>query len=327
MIDVEKEVKRRIRQRDVGIRFREGGIIDIWSPKAKGNLLSWATEADSDAAQGMLAGGLGHQFAQWLAHNFNENFDAYDKAIDSVYNNTHIGGSLYHHLIDGHHSIYEAYQAVRDVSPDDSFFRELYEASEHLFRDMLSVSGINPLFSMSQETFNKISDWLSSLGISKMYLADALTVNGAEILGGVLSIVPFLIARKRPSKSMMAYLSGSMSLCAVASGNPVLLPAAAYGIYKSAKEGEMGWNSLIYHMGKGAIVSGSVIAISSLGAPAWLGITASLATAIAVKTGLTAAESAWGEIHPNFSNVVQEIPRVSTSIHNAYKKLPADLRA
>ena len=325
MVDLDKEVRRRIRQRDTGIRFQEGGVINIWSPEAKKNLFLWAAEGGLDATQGILASGLGHQFAQWLADNFNENFDAYDRAIDSVYNNTHIGGSLYHHLIDGQHSIYEAYQAVKGASPDDSFFRELYEASEHLLRDMLSVSGINPLFSMSQETFNKISEWLSPLGISKMYLADALTVNGPEILGGFLSIIPFLIARKKPGKSMMAYLSGSMALCAVASGNPVLLPAAAYGIYKSAREGEMSWKSLIYHMGKGAVVSGSVIAISSLGAPAWLGITASLATAIAVKTGLTAAETAWKKIRPNFSNVLEEMPRISSSIRHDYKILPADL--
>ncbi|RLB88236.1 MAG: hypothetical protein DRH10_07920 [Deltaproteobacteria bacterium] len=326
-MDLDRELKRRIRERDTGVGLRDGGIIEIWSPEAKKNLFLWATDAGADAAQGMLAGGLGHELAQWLAREFNSNFDLYDKAIDSIYNNTHIGGSLYHHLIDGHHSIYEAYQAVRDVSPNDSFFRELYEAAEHLFRDMLSVSGINPLFSMSQETFNKISEWLSPLGVSKMYLADALTVNGPEILGGFLSIIPFLIARKKPNKSMMAYLSGSMALCAVASGNPVLLPAAAYGMYKSVKEGEMSWKSLVYHMGKGAIVSGSVIAISSLGAPVWLGITASFATSIAVKAGLTAAEKAWEKVHPNFSNVVQEMPRISSSIRDAYTALPAELPA
>ena len=34
-----------------------------------------------------------HSLAQWLAGRYNQNFDEYDKAIDSVYNQTHIGGS------------------------------------------------------------------------------------------------------------------------------------------------------------------------------------------------------------------------------------------
>jgi hypothetical protein len=47
--------------------------------------------------------------AGWLADKFNKNFDEYDAAIDAIYNKTHIGGSRYHHLIDGQHDIFGAF--------------------------------------------------------------------------------------------------------------------------------------------------------------------------------------------------------------------------
>ncbi|MCX7001782.1 MAG: hypothetical protein NTV22_00750, partial [bacterium] len=50
---------------------------------------------------GALAGEPGYRLDQWMAATFNHNFDAYDRAIDTAYNATHIGGSQLHHLVDG----------------------------------------------------------------------------------------------------------------------------------------------------------------------------------------------------------------------------------
>jgi len=57
----------------------------------------------------------GHALSQWLADRFNHNFDAYDKAIDSVYNATSVGGSRYHHLVDGQHDVWGAFQSAHAV--------------------------------------------------------------------------------------------------------------------------------------------------------------------------------------------------------------------
>src|SRR5437016_2749527 len=94
-----------------------------------------------------------HSLAQWLAHRFNHNFNDYDRAIDHVYNTTHIGGSQYHHLLDGQHTIWGAFHAVQHVNVDAGWLTHLGHALDHLARDTMSVAGINPFFSLSQEQF------------------------------------------------------------------------------------------------------------------------------------------------------------------------------
>jgi len=110
-----------------------------------------------------------HSLAQILASEFNHNFDDYDRAIDAVYLSTRVGGSKYHHLIDGQHSFLGSLNAVKDVETDDSFLTELAQASEHLLRDAASVSGINPFFSLTPEQFESLAESCRSIGISKPF--------------------------------------------------------------------------------------------------------------------------------------------------------------
>lgn len=136
------------------------------------------------AIEGIVGGQPGHELAQWLADKFNKNFDAYDAAVDAVYNQTHVGGSAYHHIIDGQHSIWEAFKSVQDVKIDDSWASELGQSAEHLIRDVASVSGVNPFFTLSPEQFNSVGSLVNNIGVTKEFLADALTINGTELLGG-----------------------------------------------------------------------------------------------------------------------------------------------
>ncbi|MCJ7987948.1 hypothetical protein MUB16_35450 [Priestia sp. OVL9] len=137
-----------------------------------------------------------HSLSQWMAHKFNQNFDQYDRAIDAVYNDTHIGGSRLHHLLDGQHDILGAFKAVQNVKADDSFVTEFLQAGEHLLRDTSSVSGINPFVSFTQDQFNQIAEIAKNFGISKLFLSDALTVNGSELLGGTVAILSTLLLGK-----------------------------------------------------------------------------------------------------------------------------------
>ncbi len=60
-----------------------------------------------------LGSGSGHALAQQLAAAINTpNSTVYDKAIDSVYLSTHTGGSQLHHLVDGQHDIFGAFEAA-----------------------------------------------------------------------------------------------------------------------------------------------------------------------------------------------------------------------
>lgn len=238
-----------------------------------------------------LAGGpVAQPMASWLADNFNKNFDAYDQAIDAVYNSTHIGGPRYHHLLDGQHTLWGALGAVKNVDPDDSFSTRLAEVAEHLLRDTMSVSGTNPFLSPS--AFESIADLGSSLGISRAYLADAMTVNGPELLGGGIALVGALAIGRKAEPETVSLLSGSYVVTALASGNPVLLPIGACGlIYSLAKSDDK--KSALREAGKGALVSGSALLAGSLvGGPLWLGCVTTILTGVAVKYALDQPEKA-----------------------------------
>ncbi|PLS16049.1 hypothetical protein CVD28_18545 [Bacillus sp. M6-12] len=237
-----------------------------------------------------------HPLSQLLASEFNHNFDAYDTAIDSVYNATRIGGSNYHHLLDGQHSLLSSIHAVKDVKADDSFLTEIAQASEHLLRDVASVSGINPFFTLTGEQFNSIASYCQEFGISKPFLADALTLNGPELIGGCLALTSSLIMGKKADPSLLSNLSGSFLVSSLATANPFLLPVAAGGMAYSIYKAEDKKEALIT-AGKGAIVSGSAIAVGTvIGGPVWLGCMVGIGTAVAVKYVLNNPEKAFTKV-------------------------------
>ncbi len=244
-------------------------------------------------AQGILAGTPGYDLAKWMANEFNHNFDEYDSAIDSVYNLTREGGSKFHHIIDGQHDIWGAFKAVQNVKIDDGWARELGQSTEHLLRDTASISGINPFFSLTKDQFDKLGSMVSEIGIPKEYLADALTINGPELLGGSIALVSSIIMGAKPDPDRLSRFSGGCLISALASANPMLMPIAVgsmvYAIHKSENKKEV-----MIQVGKGSLVSGSAMLVSSLvGGPMWLGCVAGFMAALAVSNGVENLEKAF----------------------------------
>ncbi|WP_309119844.1 hypothetical protein [Paenibacillus sp.] len=234
-----------------------------------------------------------HSLAQWMAAKYNHNFDEYDKAIDAVYNETHIGGSQYHHLLDGQHSLWGAYRAVRDVRTDDSFVTELAQAGEHLLRDAASVSGVNPFFSLDSNSFDRLAAAAAPFGMSKPFLADALTVNGPELLGGSVALAASLMMGNNADYGRLSRLSGAYLVTSLVTASPLLLPVAAGGLFASLRGAEDKAQAM-RQAGKGAIVSGSALMASSLvGGPVWLGCLAAVGAAVAVQHLLDRPDKAY----------------------------------
>jgi len=316
------------------IRFSKEAV-EIWSPEAKKTIDEWVSVAGGEVTQGILAGPLGHGLAQWFAQVFNKNLDLYDKAIDSVYLKTHIGGSLYHHLIDGQHTLLGAMRTVRDVSPDDGLLREIYEAVQHLLRDLCSVSGINPFFSLSPETLDSMARALRPLGISKMYIADALTANAVELLGAIAAILLFTVGRSKMSSDRTAQLLGSMLTVTIASANPVLLPVFAWQLISMLRKGNAEFGQLAYHMGKGALVTGSVClassAIAVAGLPVWIQMAGCFAAAIGVRYGVGKLEETWPRLKRGFERTAgamsDHLPSLAKSALDAFSPVLALHRA
>lgn len=240
------------------------------------------TEEVARVADVGLVAGSG-EVARWMAKEFNKNFDAYDRAIDAVYNNIGIGGSRYHHLLDGQHHLLGALRAVRDVSADDGFAREFMEAGEHLLRDAASVSGINPFFSLTAEQFNAIAKALRPLGVSKPFLADAWTFNAPELLGGVMGMGAILAISKKGDPGTVSSLAGTYAVSSLATANPLLLPVAAGGLVYAFKH-EEDKKAVLLNAGKGSLATGgAVLTAGVVGGPAWIGCVTAMVAAVSIK--------------------------------------------
>jgi hypothetical protein len=262
-------------------------------------------------ADSFLSGAGEHGVASWLATTFNHNFDAYDRAVDAAYNGTHVGGSAYHHLIDGSHSLWGALKAVHDVSADDGFAREFLQAAEHLLRDTASVAGVNPFHSLDPATFNQVADAVGTFGMSKAYLADALTINGPELLGGGIALAVSVVLARRPSPTALSAISGAYLLSAVAAANPFLLAVAAGGLaYALRSKGTRA--ECLVSGGKGAIASGSALLVAGLlGGPWWLGAIAGAATAICVRSALARPEDCARRVKELFAPAARTLQTIT----------------
>lgn len=214
----------------------------------------------TDAA---LDTGAGHSMAATLAQWLNgPNTTVYDKAIDSVYLQTHVGGSTLHHLIDGQHDIAGAFRAAAEALPGDSLWQEVAGTAHHLGKDLFSCSGL-PLFSLDPQTYHASSSWLhDTLHIPKAWLGDLLQVNGLELFAGLLSAAAVVLGYRQADMGRLAELAGGAGLAAALSANPVAMASAAVALVLAWK----GRGSTA-QIGRGMLVgAGSAVAVHAAGA-------------------------------------------------------------
>lgn len=229
-------------------------------------------------AEPALASKTGDEAMRILANIINTpNTTVYDKAIDSVYLETHIGGSQLHHLVDGQHDIFGAFDAAAHALPNDSLWQELMGTAQHLGKDLFSVSGI-PVVSLDPNGFRTSSAWAhDNLFITKSWLGDLLQINGLELFSGVLSICAVVVGCKRADMKQLAELSAASGLAGMLSANPIALVAAAIALVMAWKHRTCGPD-----LGKGLIV-GAGTAGATLGAGCLLsamGVSAGLLPAL-----------------------------------------------
>ena len=186
-----------------------------------------------DAALGGAAGhGVAQQLAEWIN---TANTTAYDKAIDSVYLSTHVGGSQLHHLLDGQHDIFGAFEASARALPNDTLWQELMGTAGHLGKDLFSVSGL-PVVSLDPAGYASASSWLQEhLFIPKHWLGDLLQINGLELFAGVLSSAAVVMGCQQADVRQLAELASAGGLAGVLSANPIGLCAAVVALAMACK--------------------------------------------------------------------------------------------
>jgi hypothetical protein len=189
----------------------------------------------------------------------------YDKAMDAVYNQTHIGGG-YHRLFDGSHDPLSAWEKVRDALPDDSFSDEVIGYASALWKDAATKMGL-PFKTIDQESFNQWADKITETIplTNKEYVYDLLSFDALEVVSigvGVASLI--FCFRKEDQKKLWEILS-SMGVVSIASANPLMalfiigIAAYAYIVKKTKLE-----PSSIIKGGSVAVISCSVFTFLGL---------------------------------------------------------------
>ena len=281
-------VARRISFKTKAVAMKSREIIKLAKPlseKAKSSLKAVAKKS-SIWINTLLATEFVEGMEQWFT-KFNINKDIYDSAIDSVYNQTHIGGSLYHHLYDGQHTILGAWKAAVNALPDDTHFRAIVDGTEHLVRDICSKSGINPFFGLTKGQHEGLA---AVTHLPKSWLADMITFNAAELLGAAIASLALVFGWTKGESKRFAEYAGALGISTIISANPLLgliviiSAARAYALSKKEDVIEDSNHKLLKHALKGAVTPSIVISVSVIiGGPVYVGLILGIIIAILVR--------------------------------------------
>ncbi|WP_419933238.1 hypothetical protein [Candidatus Poriferisodalis sp.] len=246
---------------------------------------SAATAHVFSSAQALIASDLSSTVNEIVAGAVKGAPTIYDKAMDAVYIETHIGGGA-HRLFDGGHTISGAFKAASEASADDTLIQETLGAIQGLLRDVSTPQGL-PLATWDKPTYDAVAESLkSSFGIPKSWLNELVTYDAADLLGGSVGIVSVIYGWNRADTEKFAQMASSMALSAALSTNPVLMPIAVVALgrafHKSRVAGDYG--DLADGAFKGALVSGTSLGAIALvgvaGGPAGVGMLAGISAGV-----------------------------------------------
>lgn len=215
--------------------------------------------------QGLMASDqISRVINAWLQDLVSGRATIYDKAMDSVFHETGIGGG-YHRLFDSGHTLWGAFQAVRDASPDDNIFQEAAGLLQALARDATTPRGL-PLVTWNEETFNNLANNLDNFGISRAWLNDLVSYDVVELIAGSIGILAVALNWNNDDVEEFSKIVGSLGLSAVVSANPLLLivtvVALAKAFHTARKSGD--WKEFSDGLAKGGICTGAVLLATSL---------------------------------------------------------------
>ena len=247
------------------------------------NSTSAATAQTFSSAQALLASDLSTTVNEIVAAAVKGAPTIFDKAMDTAFIETGVGGS-YHRLFDGGHTIFGAFKASHNASPDDTLIQEALGAIQGLLRDVSTPRGL-PLATWDKETFDAVAASLdSSFGIPKKWFYDLNTYDAGDLLGGTVGVVSVIFGWNRADTETFARLAAGIGMSAAVSVNPLLMSvsvvALARAFHKANSSNE--YTELAEGGLKGALTTGS-----SLGAVALVGVAGGPA-GVAMLVGITA---------------------------------------
>lgn len=245
------------------------------SVKFLGNQMKAAISAVTKVAelsQNLIATNLASEINGFVHQLVQSAPTIYDKALDAVYIDTHIGGGL-HRMFDGGHTLAGAWKAVQsaaEIHPEsfagEGILDRISGTVMALFKDGSTPNGL-PLFTWDPETYSKVSGYLNEvLGIPRHWFAGLNSYTTAELLSGVIGAVVLMFRWNKAEAEEFARIAGGLATAGTVSANPLLLIVAIVAFARTfnlaRKDGD--YSAVIDGLAKGAIVSGATISAVAL---------------------------------------------------------------
>ena len=169
------------------------------------------------------------------------NPNAYDDAVDAIYNETHIGGGN-HRLFDESHTLGGIFEKVKGTYQDDSFLQEVIASVSVWFKDVTTPSGMPFVNVYNKNHYDHSAQWMSDNipGASKQWFYDLHMYDVFEILTTTLGAVGAVFFFKKEDYKKLNELLGSMSILSILSANPLMgisvITITAYTYYTKKKK-------------------------------------------------------------------------------------------
>ena len=209
----------------------------------------------------------------------------YDKALDSRYLETYIGGGN-HRLFDGGHTLGGAWSNISKMcaSTGCSTSEQVNGYFGALWKDVTTPKGL-PFMTMEKQTYDSLADKLSSLGISKNWTYDALSYDVLEILGAGIAAATVVYFLKTGQVEELSQALGAMGIVSIISANPllalVMISSVAYAI---ATGTDLNGKAAMEGIVKTSVISGALVLLPGA---FLLQVTAAVAIAILLEKGMT----------------------------------------
>jgi len=225
----------------------------------------------------------------------------YDRAMDSNYIATHIGGA-YHRLFDGRHDLVSAWKACREAG-GNGITEDMTGYVHALWKDLVTPMGL-PVFTVDQVAFNEFSAKLSDgFGISPVWLKDAISVTATELLGSVTAVLALSLNWSINDRHKFAGLVGSYGVSTLASANPLLAVVTLVCLARAFQQAKIAEDRgrVISSAVRGGIGSCVILAaMTALSGPAWIGLMVGICCSVLARRAynqveLTVCEIDWKE--------------------------------
>jgi len=242
------------------------------------------------------------EMLKWLENLTKAPATVYDRAMDSEYLRTHIGGGN-HRMFDGGHSLSGAWEQVSGASDTDSFAQEVVGYVSGLWKDMTTTSGL-PFATWDRADYGDWADAASTNipGIDKGYFQDLLSYDAFEVLSTGLGAVGVVFAFKTQDKKRLAEILGSMGIISILSANPIMglavIATAAYAYFVKKREVD---GKALLHGGVMAATSMAVFAV--LGLPLLVELVIAIALAVLVKRYILSRDDILDMVHARIKKV------------------------